>query len=177
MPHNSTMVALKLISWSATRLALAALLRMIMMAWSWRSGVVPHKSKLSYIQRNNASMSSLRTFFRNNPPPTKRTFTTVKSYGSAINDWYRALKESRESQDIPVIFISALDETIDKVKAFEVGGVDYITKPFSFEELLARLRAVLRRPKVGFNLNNNFTFISYILGKSCLILRRHKFFL
>lgn len=40
------------------------------------------------------------------------------------------LKNSDRTQDIPVIFISALQETIDKVKAFSIGGVDYITKPF-----------------------------------------------
>ncbi|BDI19688.1 hypothetical protein ANSO36C_54900 [Nostoc cf. commune SO-36] len=42
--------------------------------------------------------------------------------------------------DIPVIFISALDDVIDKVKAFKVGGVDYITKPFEFQEVLVRVQ-------------------------------------
>ncbi len=49
------------------------------------------------------------------------------------------LKASEQTRDIPVIFISALDEVIDKVKAFAVGGVDYITKPFSEEEVFARV--------------------------------------
>ncbi|AFY99619.1 ATP-binding protein [Calothrix sp. PCC 6303] len=49
------------------------------------------------------------------------------------------LKTHEKTCDIPVIFISALDETIDKVKAFTVGGVDYITKPFQAEEVLARI--------------------------------------
>src|SRR4028118_353821 len=40
------------------------------------------------------------------------------------------LKASTQTKDIPIIFISALNEVFDKVKAFEVGGVDYITKPF-----------------------------------------------
>lgn len=48
------------------------------------------------------------------------------------------LKASPLTCDIPVIFISALDEVLDKVKAFAVGGVDYITKPFS-EEVFARV--------------------------------------
>ncbi|QLE44160.1 EAL domain-containing protein [Nostoc sp. C052] len=42
--------------------------------------------------------------------------------------------------DIPVIFISALDDVFDKVKAFRVGGVDYITKPFEFQEVLIRVQ-------------------------------------
>lgn len=50
------------------------------------------------------------------------------------------LKASPDSADIPVIFISALDEVIDKVKAFEVGGVDYITKPFELQEMLVRVK-------------------------------------
>ena len=49
------------------------------------------------------------------------------------------LKASSATREIPVIFISALDEIFDKVKAFKVGGVDYITKPFQVEEVLARV--------------------------------------
>lgn len=50
------------------------------------------------------------------------------------------LKASEATAQIPVIFLSALDEPIDKVKAFAVGGVDYITKPFNLEEVLARVK-------------------------------------
>jgi signal transduction histidine kinase len=53
------------------------------------------------------------------------------------------LKADDRLKEIPVIFISALSETIDKVKAFTVGGVDYITKPFQFEEVHARVRTHL----------------------------------
>ena len=45
------------------------------------------------------------------------------------------IKANELTYDIPVIFISALDEIIDKLKAFTVGGVDYITKPFQAEEV------------------------------------------
>ncbi len=49
------------------------------------------------------------------------------------------LKENQQICEIPVIFISALDEVFDKVKAFTSGGVDYIQKPFQVEEVLARI--------------------------------------
>ena len=50
-----------------------------------------------------------------------------------------SLKADECTKEIPVIFISALDDVLDKVKAFNVGGVDYITKPFQGEEVLARV--------------------------------------
>ncbi len=49
------------------------------------------------------------------------------------------LKADENTRDIPIIFISALDEITDKVRAFQVGGVDYVTKPFQFQEILARV--------------------------------------
>ena len=49
------------------------------------------------------------------------------------------LKADEQTKDIPIIFISALDDVLDKVKAFQVGGVDYITKPFQGEEVIARI--------------------------------------
>lgn len=51
----------------------------------------------------------------------------------------KCLKDQEATRDIPVIFISALDEVFDKVKAFSVGGVDYIAKPFHVHEVLARI--------------------------------------
>lgn len=54
------------------------------------------------------------------------------------------LKANPVTQEIPVIFLSALDEALDKVKAFDVGGVDYITKPFQAVEVLARVENQLR---------------------------------
>ena len=53
------------------------------------------------------------------------------------------LKADSDLKAIPVIFISALDGTFDKIKAFSVGGVDYVTKPFQFEEVEARVRTHL----------------------------------
>jgi len=52
----------------------------------------------------------------------------------------RQLKRNPNTRDIPVVFLSALEEVENKTKGFEVGGVDYITKPFQGEEVLARVK-------------------------------------
>ncbi len=54
------------------------------------------------------------------------------------------LKSNPRLSDIPVIFISAYSDTLDKVKAFSLGAVDYVTKPFQEEEVVARVRAQLQ---------------------------------
>ncbi|MBF0241579.1 MAG: response regulator [Desulfamplus sp.] len=60
----------------------------------------------------------------------------------------RRLKADERTRQIPIIFISALTETLDKIKAFEVGGVDYVTKPFQFEEVYARVKTHLNLKRV-----------------------------
>jgi diguanylate cyclase (GGDEF)-like protein/PAS domain S-box-containing protein len=52
----------------------------------------------------------------------------------------KRLKDSAATRDIPIIFLSALDDVFDKVKAFNIGGADYITKPFQVEEVLIRVK-------------------------------------
>jgi signal transduction histidine kinase/CheY-like chemotaxis protein len=58
------------------------------------------------------------------------------------------LKHDVATRDIPIIFISALDETLDKVKAFEAGAVDYLTKPFQAEEVLLRVATHLNMRRI-----------------------------
>lgn len=55
----------------------------------------------------------------------------------------KRLKQNPDTHDIPVLFMTALTETVDKVKGFSVGAVDYITKPFQTEEVLARIQTHL----------------------------------
>ena len=63
------------------------------------------------------------------------------------------LKADPQLRDIPVIFLSALDDADDKVKAFDCGGVDYITKPFEFKEVLSRVQTHLKINKLQQLLN------------------------
>ena len=75
-------------------------------------------------------------------------------------DVCQQLKQQEESKNIPVIFMTALAETIDKVRGFELGASDYITKPFQQEEVLARIYAHLKL----YRLQNE------ILEKNCQLL-------
>lgn len=59
------------------------------------------------------------------------------------------LKSQPTTREIPVIFLTALSETVNKVQGFKVGGVDYITKPIEQEEVLARIQTHLRIQKMG----------------------------
>lgn len=58
------------------------------------------------------------------------------------------LKSNKETCTIPIIFLSAMDETLDKIKALRSGGVDYITKPFQIEEVIARVERQLELKKL-----------------------------
>lgn len=65
-------------------------------------------------------------------------------------DGFTVTRKLRErGREMPVLFLTARDETTDKVQGLTVGGDDYVTKPFSLEEVVARIRAVLRRTGVG----------------------------
>jgi two-component system, OmpR family, phosphate regulon response regulator PhoB len=60
-------------------------------------------------------------------------------------EWARRLKKDETYGDIPIILLTARGEEEDRVRGFEVGADDYVTKPFSTRELIARIKAVLRR--------------------------------
>ena len=60
-------------------------------------------------------------------------------------DGFATLRRIREFSDVPVVMLTARDDAMDKVKGLELGADDYITKPFNHLELMARVKAVLRR--------------------------------
>jgi two-component system OmpR family response regulator len=60
-------------------------------------------------------------------------------------DGFEVCRAIRRSQNVPILMLSAKDEEVDKVVGLELGADDYVTKPFSMRELLARVRAMLRR--------------------------------
>lgn len=62
----------------------------------------------------------------------------------------RRLRANPTTRDIPILMLTAKDEVLDRVAGLNMGADDYLTKPFSFEELLARIRAILRRQRRGY---------------------------
>lgn len=86
----------------------------------------------------------------------------------------RQLKADLTTQDIPVIFISALDDVADKVKAFEVGGVDYITKPFQIEEVLARVENQIKIRNLQKRLEEQNDRLQQEIRERERLIREHK---
>ncbi|MFF3021822.1 response regulator YycF [Gottfriedia sp. NPDC057948] len=66
-----------------------------------------------------------------------------------IRDGLEVCREIRKNHDMPIIMITAKDSELDKVLGLEMGADDYVTKPFSTRELLARVKANLRRHQTG----------------------------
>lgn len=60
---------------------------------------------------------------------------------------WEVIRAVRKTSDVPVLFLTAREAVQDRVKGLELGGDDYLTKPFAFAELLARVRTLLRRPR------------------------------
>lgn len=60
---------------------------------------------------------------------------------------WEVIRALRAKSDVPVLFLTARDAVQDRVKGLELGADDYLTKPFAFAELLARVRTLLRRPR------------------------------
>ncbi len=75
-------------------------------------------------------------------------------------DGWQVLREIRSRGTVPVIMLTAKDETFDKVLGLELGADDYITKPFDGKELLARIKAVLRRTRPGSDAPKQISFPS-----------------
>lgn len=86
-------------------------------------------------------------------------------------DGFTVLREMRERKnDSPVLFLTARDSIEDRVRGLDMGGNDYLVKPFSFEELLARIRAMTR--KAAGNASNVFTASDLTVDVSARSVRR-----
>lgn len=73
----------------------------------------------------------------------------VLDIGMPDTDGLAVCRQIRRSSDIPILFLSARDDEIDRIVGLEIGGDDYVTKPFSPRELVARVNVILRRSAAG----------------------------
>lgn len=80
-------------------------------------------------------------------------------------------KEIREVSTAPIIFLTAKSSESERIKGFELGGDDYITKPFSLQELTLRVKAILKRSRPPIRAGN---LMAYNLGKSSLLIDKEK---
>jgi two-component system, OmpR family, response regulator len=78
--------------------------------------------------------------FRRNPPAL-----IVLDVGMPEMDGLEVCRQIRKTAETPILFLSARDEEIDRVLGLEIGGDDYVTKPFSPRELIARINVILKR--------------------------------
>jgi two-component system, OmpR family, response regulator MprA len=76
---------------------------------------------------------------------TRTPDVVVLDIGLPALDGLEVCRSLRRHADIPIIMLTARDEVADKVSALDLGADDYVTKPFAFDELVARVRALLRR--------------------------------
>lgn len=77
-------------------------------------------------------------------------------------DGWQVCREIRKTSSVPIIMLTAKDETFDKVLGLELGADDYVTKPFDSKEVMARIKAVLRRSKgEGDNAANEKKVVKY----------------
>src|SRR5699024_7481197 len=77
-------------------------------------------------------------------------------------DGYEFCKRIRETSDVPIIIISAKDEEVDKIIGLELGGDDYLTKPFSTRELVARVRRLFARTYQTFKVEHDTDIIKVV---------------
>jgi two-component system OmpR family response regulator len=71
----------------------------------------------------------------------------VLDIGMPETDGLDVCRQLRKSSEVPILFLSARDDEIDRVLGLEIGGDDYVTKPFSARELVARINVILRRAR------------------------------
>jgi two-component system, OmpR family, response regulator len=84
------------------------------------------------------------TLFRRQPPDM-----IILDVGMPDTDGLAVCREIRKSSNVPILFLSARDDEIDRVLGLELGGDDYVTKPFSPREMVARVNVILRRAAVA----------------------------
>ncbi len=101
--------------------------------------VVLKKENFTHVYRATSGQQAIRSYAEINPDVVVLDIMLPDMEG------YEVCRKIRETSMVPILFLSAKSEEIDRVVSFKVGGDDYLAKPFSTKELVARIGAILRR--------------------------------
>ena len=101
--------------------------------------------KEGYIFREAADVEQARPLLASEKPDLVLLDWMLPGMSGA--DYARRIRNNPDTRDIPIIMLTARGEEADKIRGLDTGADDYVTKPFSTRELLARIRAVMRRTK------------------------------
>lgn len=88
-------------------------------------------------------------------------------------DGLECCREIRKTSDVPILFLSSRDDEIDRILGLEIGGDDYVTKPFSPRELVARINVILKRTQANNSTADNSDAIKLTHGKLVLDNEQH----
>lgn len=100
-------------------------------------------NKAGFIVEQAANVREAQTLIFNRLP--KLILLDWMLPGTTGLEFARQLKKETQTKEVPIIMLTAKGEEVDKIRGLEVGADDYVTKPFSPRELIARIKAVLRR--------------------------------
>ena len=88
-------------------------------------------------------------------------------------DGLACCREIRKTSEVPILFLSSRDDEIDRILGLEIGGDDYVTKPFSPRELVARINVILKRTRSNGNITNRAEQTSLSQGRLVLNIDEH----
>ncbi|MEN3930227.1 response regulator transcription factor [Microvirga sp. W0021] len=98
----------------------------------------------------------------------------ILDVGMPEMDGLEVCRQIRKTSEVPILFLSARDEEIDRVLGLEIGGDDYVTKPFSPRELVARVNVILRRAQGGGAKDESSTDAPLVIGALVVNSERHE---
>lgn len=130
--------------------------------------LVEDDKNLGFVTKDNLSLSGYEVTLCEDGETAWKTFNK-NNFDLCIldvmlpkKDGFTLAEDIRKVNDlVPIIFLTAKSMNEDKLKGFKLGGDDYLTKPFNMEELVERIKALLRRRQTKSNISNQFTVGNY----------------
>ena len=132
-------------------------------------------SREGYTVEGCGSIEEANTFLEN-PSYSIILLDLMLPDGSGL-DLCKQIKSNPETNETPILILTAKDDEVDKVVGFELGADDYVTKPFSVRELILRVKAILKRNTKTSNLSNQTHEINRNFGSLKMNIESHEIFI